>query len=238
MNRFLTAPAIPSKPVPRSNILAGSGTALPVICPWTVVIPLFDAGGTRFNGLLVIEYVTPPIVIELTVKVTTPEPELDAENDPVKVAEKLSLPGVGTVWVIVRVNVPENAAPLPLTKVWKLPKLEPVGVSKLVDPRPVKVSNTALPKPPLNVTALVPLPVQPPQVKIPEVLNVTGSAFAVEAPIAMKPATTTVITIVFIKRAMLFYFPSQDLIRHSRTSSNLVVENPLTVSRQTALLWT
>ena len=55
VNRFLTAPAIPSKPDPRSSILAGSGTALPVICPWTVVIPLFDAGGTRFNGLLVIE---------------------------------------------------------------------------------------------------------------------------------------------------------------------------------------
>ena len=55
LNRRLTAPAIPSKPVPRSNMLAGSGTALPVICPCTVVIPLFDAGGTRFNGLLVME---------------------------------------------------------------------------------------------------------------------------------------------------------------------------------------
>jgi len=209
-----------------------------VICPWTVVIPLFDAGGTRFNGLLVIEYVTPPIVIELTVKVTTPEPELDAENDPVKVAEKLSLPGVGTVWVIVRVNVPENAAPLPLTKVWKLPKLEPVGVSKLVDPRPVKVSNTALPKPPLNVTALVPLPVQPPQVKIPEVLNVTGSAFAVEAPIAMKPATTTAITIVFINRAMLFISPLNTSFDIAALNRTWFVENPLTVSRQTALLWT
>ena len=209
-----------------------------MICPWTVVIPLFDAGGTRFNGLLVIEYVTPPIVIELTVKVTTPEPELDAENDPVKVAEKLSLPGVGTVWVIVRVNVPENAAPLPLTKVWKLPKLEPVGVSKLVDPRPVKVSNTALPKPPLNVTALVPLPVQPPQVKIPEVLNVTGSAFAVEAPIAMKPATTTAITIVFIHRAMLFISPLNTSFDIAALNRTWFVENPLTLSRQTALLWT
>ena len=55
LNRRLTAPAIPIKPVPRSNMLAGSGTALPVIWPWTVVMPLLDAGGTRFNGLLVIE---------------------------------------------------------------------------------------------------------------------------------------------------------------------------------------
>jgi hypothetical protein len=78
-------------------MLAGSGTVELVICPWTVVIPLFDAGGTRFNGLLVMEYVTPPIVTEVTVKLTTPEPELDAENRPVKVAAKLSLPGVGTV---------------------------------------------------------------------------------------------------------------------------------------------
>lgn len=78
-------------------MVAGSGTALPVICPWTVVIPLFEAGGTRFNGLLVMAYVIPPIVIELTVKLTTPEPEFDAENRPVKVAEKLSLPATGTV---------------------------------------------------------------------------------------------------------------------------------------------
>jgi hypothetical protein len=31
------------------------------------------------------------------VKLTTPEPELEAENRPVKVAPKLSLPAVGTV---------------------------------------------------------------------------------------------------------------------------------------------
>lgn len=174
-----------------------------MICPWTVVIPLFDAGGTRFNGLLVMAYVIPPIVTEVTVKLTTPEPELDAENRPVKVAEKLSLPGVGTVWVIVRVNVPDAAmAPLPLTNVWKLPKLEPVGVLKLVDPKPVNVIISALLMPPRKVTELDPLPAQPPQVKTPDVENVTGSAFAVEAPIAMKPASTAVITIVFINRAM------------------------------------
>ena len=118
LNRFLTAPAIPSRPVPSKNILVGSGTALPVICPCTVVIPLFDAGGTRFSGLLVMEYVIPPIVTDVTVKLTTPLPELLALNNPVKVAEKLSLPAIGTVWVMVSVKVPEAAiAPVPETNV-------------------------------------------------------------------------------------------------------------------------
>jgi hypothetical protein len=103
--------------------------------------------------------------------------------------------------------------PVPLTKTWKLPKLEPVGVFKLVDPRPVKVINKALPMPPRKVTELLPLPEQPPQVKVPDVEKVTGSAFAVEAPIAMKPASTAVITIVFINRAMLFISPLQYLVR-------------------------
>src|SRR6185503_6556481 len=101
--------------------------------------------------------------------------------------------------------------PFPLTKVWKLPKLEPVGVFKLVDPRPVNVIIKALPLPPRNVTELVPLPEQPAQVKVPEVENEIGSAFAVAAPIAMKPATIAVITIVFINRAMCL-IPSQYLI--------------------------
>ena len=109
---------MPSRPVPSKNILVGSGTALPVICPCTVVIPLLDAGGTRFSGLLVMEYVMPPIVTDVTVKLTTPLPELLALNKPVKVAEKLSLPATGTVWVMVRVNVPEAAIePVPETKV-------------------------------------------------------------------------------------------------------------------------
>ena len=100
-------------------------------------------------------------------------------------------------------NVPDAAmTPLPLKNVWKLPKLEPVGVFRLVDPKPVNVIISALPMPPRKVTELEPLPAQPPQVKIPEVLKVTGSAFAVEAPKAIKPASTAVITIVFIKRAM------------------------------------
>jgi hypothetical protein len=50
VKRFLS-PAIPKRPVLSSNRLVGSGTEL-VISPWTVVIPLFEAGGTRFNGLL------------------------------------------------------------------------------------------------------------------------------------------------------------------------------------------
>lgn len=96
---------------------SGTGTVL-VICPWTVVIPLFDAGGTKFSGLLVIEYVMFPIVTDVTVKLTTPLPELLALKRPVKVAEKLSLPAVGTVCVIVNVNVPDAAIdPVPLKKV-------------------------------------------------------------------------------------------------------------------------
>jgi hypothetical protein len=170
---------MPSRPVPSKNMLVGSGTALPVICPWTVVIPLFDAGGTRFNGLLVIEYVIPPIVTDDRVKLTTPLPELLALNIPEKVAEKLSLPAIGTVWVMVSVKVPEAAiTPVPETKVWKLPKLEPVGVFRLVDPRPVNVIMRALPMPPRKVTELVPLPAHPAQVKTPDVENVTGSALA------------------------------------------------------------
>ena len=60
----------------------------------------------------------PPIVTEVTVKLTTPVPELLALNDPLKVAEKLLLPAVGIVCVIVSVKVPEMPmAPVPLTNV-------------------------------------------------------------------------------------------------------------------------
>lgn len=79
---------------------------------------MFDAGGTRFSGLLVMEYVTPPIVIDVTEKLTTPLPELLALNVPEKVAEKLSLPAIGTVWVMVSVKLPEAfITPVPETKV-------------------------------------------------------------------------------------------------------------------------
>ena len=110
---------------------------------------------------------------------TTPLPEFDALNKPVNVAEKLSLPAIGTVCVIVSVKVPDAAmAPLPLKKVWKLPKLVPVGVFKDVDPNPVNVIISAFPIPPKKVTEFEPLPAQPAQVKMPLVLNVTGSALA------------------------------------------------------------
>ena len=134
---------------------------------------------------------TPPIVTDVVVKLTTPEPELEAENDPLKVAEKLSDPAIGTVCVIVKVNVPEiPIAPFPDTNVWKFPKLDPVGVLKLVEPRPVNVIMTAFPIPPRNVTELVPLPAQPAHVNVPEVENVTGSALATDAANIMNPATT------------------------------------------------
>lgn len=132
---------------------------------------------------------------------------------------------------MVSVKVPDAlTAPLPLKKVWKLPKLEPVGVFRLVDPRPVNVIINALPKL-VNVTELVPLPAQPAQVKVPDVENVTGSAFAVEAPIAMKPASTAAITIVFINRAMLFISPLSTSFDLGRTSIELSVWK-LLVSRQ------
>src|SRR5215470_10129927 len=103
-----------------------------------------------------------PIFTDVVVKLTTPVPELDAENCPVNVAEKELLPAVGTVCVMVSVKVPETLmAPVPETKVWKLPKLLPVGVFKEVEPNPVNVIMTALPIPPRNVTELVPLPLQP-----------------------------------------------------------------------------
>ena len=79
---------------------------------------MFDAGGTRFSGLLVMAYVMPPMDTEVVVKLTTPEPELLALNVPLKVAEKLLLPATGTVCEIVSVNVPEAAiTPLPEKKV-------------------------------------------------------------------------------------------------------------------------
>lgn len=190
-------------------MLVGSGTALPVICPWTVVIPLFDAGGTRFSGLLVTEYVMPPMVTDVTVKLTTPLPELLALNKPVKVAEKLSLPAIGTVWVMVSVKVPEAAIePVPETKVWKLPKLEPVGVFRLVDPRPVNVIRRALPIPPRKVTELVPLPAHPPHVKVPDVEKVTGSALASAVAKVSIARSNAPISVPLKTPAMLFPFVS------------------------------
>ena len=136
------------------------------------------------------------MVTEVTVKFTTPDPELLAENNPVKVAEKESLPATGTVCVMVSVNVPDAAIePVPEKNVWKLPKLLPVGVFKLVDPRPVKVIMSALPLPPKKVTELVPLPAQPAHVKVPDVEKVTGSAFALDVPSAATASSSAPIAV-------------------------------------------
>jgi hypothetical protein len=79
------------------GVLVGVADATEMF-PSTVVIPLFEAGGTRLTQEAT-EYAIPPIVTEVTVKLTIPDPELDALKDPLKVAEKLSLPATGTVCV-------------------------------------------------------------------------------------------------------------------------------------------
>jgi hypothetical protein len=156
---------------------------------------------------------------EVTVKFTTPDPELLAENKPVKVAEKESLPAIGTVCVMVKVNVPDAAiAPVPETNVWKLPKLEPVGVFKLVDPRPVNVIMSALPMPPKNVTELVPLPAQPAHVKVPDVEKVTGSAFALDVLSATTARSSAPIAVA-LKISSIFVSSLRGLDRDVRTSA-------------------
>lgn len=58
------------------------------------------------------------MVTEVTLKLTTPVPELLAENVPLNVAEKELLPATGMVCVTVSVNVPEiPIAPVPETNV-------------------------------------------------------------------------------------------------------------------------
>ena len=58
------------------------------------------------------------MVTDVTVKLTTPLPELLALKVPLNVAEKLLLPAVGTVCVIVSVKVPVAfMTPVPLTNV-------------------------------------------------------------------------------------------------------------------------
>src|ERR1043165_1733063 len=143
------------------------------------------------------------MVTEVAVKLTTPVPELLALNVPLKVAEKLLLPATGMVCVMVSVKVPEAAiTPVPETKVWKLPKLEPVGVFRLVDPRPVNVIMRALPMPPKKVTELVPLPEQPPHVKVPEVEKVTGSALASDWALVTIARSNALIRVALNKPAM------------------------------------
>jgi len=205
-------------------MLVGSGTGLPVIWPWTVVTPLFESGGTRFSGLLVMEYVIPPMVTAVVVKLTTPLPELLALKVPLKVAEKLSLPGIGAVWVIVSVKVPEALiTPLPVTKVWKLPKLEPVGVFRLVDPRPLNVIMRALPMPPRKVTEFVPLPAQPAHVKVPDVVKVTGSALASDVPTATIARSNALIRVALKKRDMCAPFCPRLYVRTYPEGGNVLI---------------
>lgn len=105
---------------------------------------------------------------------------------------------------MVKVKVPEAAIePLPEKNVWKLPKLEPVGVFRLVDPRPVNVIMRALPIPPRKVTELLPLPEHPPQVKVPDVEKVTGSALASEVAIVTIASSNAPIRVALRVLAML-----------------------------------
>src|SRR5687768_13356327 len=104
---------------------------------------------------------------------------------------------------MVSVKVPEAAiTPLPEKKVWKFPKLEPVGVFRLVDPRPVNVIMRALPIPPKKVTELLPLPAHPAQVKTPDVENVTGSALASDVPRVNSASSNALISVALKTVAM------------------------------------
>ena len=83
-----------------------------------------------------------------------------------------------------------------------MPKLEPVGVLRLVDPRPVNVIMRALPMPPKKVTELLPLPAHPPHVKVPEVENVTGSALASELASVTIASSNALISVALKTPAM------------------------------------
>ena len=74
---------------------------------------------------------------------------------------------------------------------------------KDVEPRPVNVIMTALPIPPKKVTEFVPLPLQPAHVKVPDVVKVTGSAFASEAPNASIATSRELIKVALKIVAML-----------------------------------
>ena len=83
-----------------------------------------------------------------------------------------------------------------------MPKLEPVGVLRLVDPRPVNVIMRALPMPPKKVTELVPLPEQPAHVKTPDVEKVTGSALASDCASVTIARSNALIRVALNKPAM------------------------------------
>lgn len=84
-----------------------------------------------------------------------------------------------------------------------MPKLDPVGVLKAVEPRPVNVIMSALPWPPKKVTELDPLPAQPAHVKVPDVEKVTGSAFAFDVASATVARRSPLIRAV-LKMAAIF----------------------------------
>ena len=90
-----------------------------------------------------------------------------------------------------------------------------MGVFKEVEPNPVNVSMNAFPCPPRNVTEFVPLPLQPAHVNVPEVENVTGSAFAIDVANVTITITTKLIRVAFnIPAIILLLFlrkiPSHD----------------------------
>src|SRR5262249_16759428 len=60
----------------------------------------------------------------------------------------------------------------------------------------------ALPMPPKKVTELVPLPEQPPQVKVPEVEKVTGSALASDVARVTIARSNALISVAFKTPAM------------------------------------
>src|SRR5215467_9740388 len=64
----------------------------------------------------------------------------------------------------------------------------------------------ALPIPPKKVTELVPLPVQPPQVKTPEVEKVTGSALASDVASVTIARSNALIRVALKRPAMLLPF--------------------------------
>ncbi len=86
-----------------------------------------------------------------------------------------------------------------------MPKLEPVGVFKLVEPKPVNVIMSALPMF-RKVTELVPLPPQPAHVKVPDVEKVTGSALASEVLSVIIARSNALIRVALKMPAMLAPF--------------------------------
>jgi hypothetical protein len=60
----------------------------------------------------------------------------------------------------------------------------------------------ALPIPPRKVTELVPLPAQPPHVKVPDVEKVTGSALATDVPNETIASSNALISVALKTLAM------------------------------------